>query len=139
MGGGLGGFGTAALVDGDVDAAFADLLARGATSIEPPTERGPGFVTAAVERARSRLGEDRYRLWSNNCEHFVHWCLTGSARSRQVEAPSFYLHLQPGNCFIGAGLWHPEPDTQRKIRQFIFDNPGAWKAAVQATLAASHA
>jgi len=32
----------------DVQAAFADLLARGATEIEPPTERGPGFVTAAV-------------------------------------------------------------------------------------------
>ncbi|MFT4257855.1 MAG: DUF2461 domain-containing protein [Pseudoxanthomonas sp.] len=50
-------------------------------------------------------------------------------RSRQVAAPSFYLHLQPGECFVGAGLWHPEPDTQRRIRQFIFDNPGSWKAA----------
>lgn len=50
-------------------------------------------------------------------------------RSRQVAAPSFYLHLQPGECFVGAGLWHPEPDTQRRLRQFIFDNPGAWKVA----------
>lgn len=49
-------------------------------------------------------------------------------RSKQVPAPSFYLHLQPGECFVGAGLWHPEPDTQRRVRQFIFDNPGAWKA-----------
>lgn len=39
----------------------------------------------AVARARSRLGEDRYRVWSNNCEHFVHWCLSGHARSAQVE------------------------------------------------------
>jgi len=39
----------------------------------------------AVARARSRLGEDRYRVWSNNCEHFVHWCLSGSSRSAQVE------------------------------------------------------
>ncbi|MDQ3057146.1 MAG: DUF2461 domain-containing protein [Pseudomonadota bacterium] len=51
------------------------------------------------------------------------------ARGRQVEAPSFYLHLQPGNCFIGAGLWHPQPATLRGIRRFIFDNPGGWKAA----------
>ncbi|MFT3757163.1 MAG: DUF2461 domain-containing protein [Pseudoxanthomonas sp.] len=50
-------------------------------------------------------------------------------RRKQVAAPSFYLHLQPGECFVGAGLWHPEPDTQRRIRQFIFDNPGSWKAA----------
>ena len=54
------------------------------------------------------------------------------ARGRQVEAPSFYLHLQPGNCFVGAGLWHPESATQRTVRQFIFDNPGSWKAAAHA-------
>ena len=54
------------------------------------------------------------------------------ARGRQVEAPSFYLHLQPGNCFVGAGLWHPESVTQRAVRQFIFDNPGSWKAAAHA-------
>ena len=54
------------------------------------------------------------------------------ARGRQVEAPSFYLHLQPGECFVGAGLWHPQPVTQRAVRQFIFDNPGSWKAAAHA-------
>ena len=50
-------------------------------------------------------------------------------RGRQVEAPSFYLHLQPGSCFVGAGLWHPQPDTLRHLRQFLVDNPGGWKAA----------
>ncbi|WP_205962836.1 lecithin retinol acyltransferase family protein [Pararobbsia silviterrae] len=40
----------------------------------------------AVARARSRLGEDRYRLLTNNCEHFCVWCLFGEARSKQVEA-----------------------------------------------------
>lgn len=50
-------------------------------------------------------------------------------RRKQVPAPSFYIHLQPGGCFVGAGLWHPEPDTQRRVRQFILENPGSWKAA----------
>ena len=50
-------------------------------------------------------------------------------RSKQVPAPSFYLHLQPGECFVGGGLWHPEAPTLRKLRHFIFDNPGSWKAA----------
>lgn len=40
----------------------------------------------AVRRARSRLGEDNYRLLTNNCEHFVTWCLDGRARSPQVQA-----------------------------------------------------
>jgi uncharacterized protein (TIGR02453 family) len=49
-----------------------------------------------------------------------------------IEAPSFYLHIFPGDCFIGGGLWHPEPATQRRIRDFIVENPGAWKKAVHA-------
>src|SRR4051812_18750410 len=38
-----------------------------------------------IGRARTRLGEDRYGVLSNNCEHFVHWCVSGCARSGQVE------------------------------------------------------
>lgn len=39
---------------------------------------------AALERAKSRLGEDRYRLLTNNCEHFCTWCVSGVERSDQV-------------------------------------------------------
>lgn len=39
---------------------------------------------AAVDRAKSRLGEDRYRLLTNNCEHFCTWCVRGAGRSEQV-------------------------------------------------------
>jgi hypothetical protein len=49
-----------------------------------------------IRRARSRVGEDHYRLFSNNCEHFCEWCLRGEHRSYQVEAwkslPSRALH-----------------------------------------------
>src|SRR6516164_1874432 len=38
-----------------------------------------------VRRARSRLGENRYRLLSNNCEHFSEWCIHGEHRSAQAE------------------------------------------------------
>ena len=38
-----------------------------------------------IRRARSRLGEKQYRLLSNNCEHFVEWCLHDRHRSFQVE------------------------------------------------------
>jgi hypothetical protein len=37
-----------------------------------------------ARRARSRLGESRYRLLTNNCEHFCAWCLDGISRSEQV-------------------------------------------------------
>src|SRR5271155_2680190 len=43
-------------------------------------------VGEVVCRARARVGEDCYRLLTNNCEHFCEWCLRGTARSFQVEA-----------------------------------------------------
>ena len=36
-------------------------------------------------RVESRLGEQDYSLFGNNCEHFVNWCLTGRHESRQVD------------------------------------------------------
>jgi hypothetical protein len=43
-------------------------------------------VREVISRARSRVGEDCYRLLTNNCEHFCEWCLRGTPRSLQVEA-----------------------------------------------------
>lgn len=73
----------------------------------------------------TRFANDKtpYKTWSG--ARFFH------ERSKQVPAPSFYLHIAPGDCFVGGGLWHPEPETQRRIRNFMLDNPSGWKAAVQ--------
>jgi hypothetical protein len=38
-----------------------------------------------ARRALSRVGEDRYRLLTNNCEHFCEWCVQDELRSFQVE------------------------------------------------------
>jgi len=52
---------------------------------------------------------------------------------KDVHAPGFYLHIQPGNCFFGAGIWRPESRTLLKIRDFIADNPKAWSDAITNT------
>jgi len=38
-----------------------------------------------VRRARFRLGENRYHVLTNNCEHFCEWCVHGEHRSYQVD------------------------------------------------------
>ncbi|ESA36778.1 phage shock protein a suppresses sigma54-dependent transcription [Leptolyngbya sp. Heron Island J] len=37
-----------------------------------------------LSRAESRLGEQRYNLFFNNCEHFANWCKTGKNVSPQL-------------------------------------------------------
>ncbi len=39
----------------------------------------------AIQRAKSRLGERKYNLLFNNCEHFATWCKTGVSYSQQIK------------------------------------------------------
>jgi uncharacterized protein (TIGR02453 family) len=52
-------------------------------------------------------------------------------RAREVQAPGFYLHLAPGDCFAGAGIWHPDSTSLRRIREAIVAAPDEWTAATR--------
>lgn len=48
---------------------------------------------------------------------------------KDVHGPTFYLHLQPGEVFAGAGVWRPDGASTRKIRDAIVEDPAAWRRA----------
>ncbi|MEO0455180.1 MAG: lecithin retinol acyltransferase family protein [Cyanobacteria bacterium P01_A01_bin.114] len=57
-----------------------------------PYPQSVAFIAdVVIERARSRLGEQKYDLFFNNCEHFATWCKTGRNHSQQLS--SFGLRL----------------------------------------------
>ncbi|KQX99704.1 hypothetical protein ASD22_05550 [Rhodanobacter sp. Root480] len=64
-----------------------------------------------------------YKPWQGS--RFFH------VRRHEIQAPGFYLHIEPGDCFAGGGMWHPEPDALKHIRGFLVDNPAAWKRATR--------
>ncbi|MGM9803164.1 MAG: DUF2461 domain-containing protein [Muribaculaceae bacterium] len=41
------------------------------------------------------------------------------ASGRKCTQPCYYLHFEPGDSGIYAGLWCPEPDTLRRMRSLI--------------------
>ena len=47
--------------------------------------------------------------------------------AKDVHSPGFYLHLEPDNCFVGLGIWHPDGSTLSMIRTFLAENPTQWK------------
>lgn len=49
---------------------------------------------------------------------------------KDVHAPGFYLHIEPTECFLGAGVWHPEPDALQHIRQRVVKKPKEWQAVI---------
>jgi uncharacterized protein (TIGR02453 family) len=44
---------------------------------------------------------------------------------KDVHGPGYYLHLEPGGCFLAGGIWMPEPETLHRIREAIASEP-AW-------------
>ena len=81
-----------------------------------------GSLFRIYRDTRFRNDKTPYKTWAG--------ARFGHERRREIAAPSFYLHIQQRDSFAGGGLWHPEPPTLKKIREFLADNPAAWKKAV---------
>jgi uncharacterized protein (TIGR02453 family) len=45
---------------------------------------------------------------------------------KDAHVPCFYLHLEPGNVFVGAGLWHPPGPALTMVRNAIVESPNQW-------------
>ena len=73
----------------------------------------------------TRFSKDKTPYKLNTGMHFRH------ERAKDAHAPGFYVHLEPGRCFMGVGLWHPESKVAYRIRHHIADNPDAWVAATR--------
>ena len=55
----------------------------------------------SLTRATSRLGEQEYDLFTNNCEHFASECVTGEGQSRQVAG---FLAGAVAGAMVGLGV-----------------------------------
>jgi uncharacterized protein (TIGR02453 family) len=58
--------------------------------------------------------------------------------ARDVHAPGFYLHIDPDEVFIGAGMWRPDSQPLALIRKRIADKPAEWRKIVAATAFRRH-
>ncbi len=103
------------------------------TAMAPPLEKLSGHFLAVPKKTGgslmrvyrdTRFSKDKTPYKTNIGIQFRHQL------GKDVHAPGFYLHIEPGNCFTGAGIWHPESKALTRIRDFIVDNPAAWKRAL---------
>lgn len=50
--------------------------------------------------------------------------------AKSAYTPGYYLHIEPGSCFVGLGIWHPDGPTVKKIRDRMVERPAEWKKAI---------
>ncbi|MBR8830758.1 MAG: hypothetical protein N5P05_000992 [Chroococcopsis gigantea SAG 12.99] len=73
-----------------------------------------------VQRAESRLGEQKYNLLFNNCEHLATWCKTGVSDSKQIQDfIPIITHLKSAGLYepIKEALIGTAPDNAKTLLQ----------------------
>ena len=70
-----------------------------------------------------RFGRDKRPFKTNIGIQFCH------RLGRDVHAPGFYLHIEPGECFVGVGVWHPDAPNLARLRSAIAERGSAWLKA----------
>jgi uncharacterized protein (TIGR02453 family) len=69
----------------------------------------------------TRFAKDKTPYKTNIGIHFRH------EAGCSVHAPGFYVHIEPGSVFLGAGIWHPDKQPLLQIRQVVAESPSDWK------------
>jgi len=59
----------------------------------------------------TRFSRDKSPYKTHVGIHFFH-----EAAKAAASVPGFYLHLQPGESFAAAGIWHPDPPALARVR-----------------------
>ena len=103
--------------------AFIRTMAPALAAISPhfrADDRKTGGSLMRVHRD-TRFARDKTPYKTNVGIQFRH------ALGRDVHAPGFYVHLEPENAFLGAGVWRPDSGATFMIRARIDEEPGAWR------------
>ena len=74
----------------------------------------------------TRFSKDKTPYKTHAGVHFRH------EQAKNAYAPGFYVHVEPGEVFVGLGIWHPESKALRMIREHIVEDPDGWKKASRA-------
>ena len=51
-------------------------------------------------------------------------------RAKDVHSPGYYVHIAPDEVFVGVGMWRPDSEPLRQIRERIAVRPGEWQRAI---------
>jgi uncharacterized protein (TIGR02453 family) len=74
--------------------------------------------TKFFQEPRDRIGRELYRT---GIDVFAN-------AGRPVEDVGYYLHIEPGNCHAGAGLFQPSKPALARLRTRLVDDPQKLKA-----------
>ncbi|KAK1767670.1 hypothetical protein QBC33DRAFT_490911 [Phialemonium atrogriseum] len=67
------------------------------------------------------------RFSSDPTPYKPHFSAAWSRTGRKGPYACYYVHMEPGKCFVGGGLWHPDGGALHKLRASIDERPRRWR------------
>lgn len=89
----------------------------------------PAFKEVNAAKTIARIYRD-VRFSKNKDPYKLNFGIMLFPKGRGVNAPGYYLHIQPGECFVGGGFWMPPAEELRMIRQEIDYNAEEFKKII---------
>jgi len=88
-----------------------------------------GFMEQRAKDCMFRIFRD-VRFSKNKDPYKTNFGAVFSKRGKKDVGGGYYVHLEPNKSFIGGGIWQPEPDMLKKIRQEIDYNFDEFNAII---------
>jgi len=99
---------------------FVNTLIPGITRFDPSVR----FTTA--KESMFRIFRD-VRFSKDKAPYKVNMGAWITHSGRKCCGPGYYIHLQPGESFLASGIYMPDPNSLKKIRQEIYYNIAEFK------------
>ena len=105
-------------------------------------------VTARFEKSKIQLKGSRaasmfrvnkdVRFSKDKAPYNTHASAVLTRSGGKKDQGGAYIHIKPGECYIGAGIWYAEPEEFRALRDTIISRTGEFRAIEAAIKAKRH-
>lgn len=107
----------------DVEAVAGQIL----TNIQ---KFDPRLMGTDLNKCIFRIYRD-VRFSKDKSPYKTHFGIYFAPGGKNSTAPGYYLHIEPGECMIGGGVWMPSPQELFALRQEIYYNWEEFKGITQ--------
>jgi len=109
------------------ESAKADFAAFIQKVIDGHGKKDPGISSLLAKDCMFRINRDT-RFAKDKSPYKTNFGASINKGGKKAwNTAGYYFHLEPGSCFTGGGIYMPEPEVLKKIRQEIDYNLPAFK------------
>jgi uncharacterized protein (TIGR02453 family) len=97
--------------------------------IDTHAKKDPTLASLTAKETMFRINRD-VRFSKDKSPYKTNFGASINKGGKKGIYAGYYFHLQPGESFVGGGLWMPMPDELKKVRQEIDYNFDAFKKII---------